>query len=267
MLAVHLKSYIKHIGGFVVLSIVIFLLPLTVNLYSRVILQALQNLTGWPFFSFETEQRPTEKFQIESLVSIDVNGSLEIFLIEGSSIEFPKDLKFSINEDQFKLTGGEKASKYIVRVGKEGLKSLQISAISISLNGDCSLEELQMRATAVDAKGNIHSKHLLVNGTGVNIDGVFVGEKLQLDGTGIKLGGKYSFNEMKIDGTGISLKIELNDCESVLIDGTGVNGNVDVTGNKPLKLVLNGTGGTVNVRNISKTTLHVQSSNAKVLSE
>lgn len=267
VLAVYLRSYIRRIGGFVALSILIFLLPLVGNLYSNLILQTLQNVTGWPFISVASERKPTEKVQIRPFISIEVDGSLEIFLVEGSSVEFPEGLKASVNESSFRLVGGRRLEKYIVRVGKEGLKVLQLNAVSILLSGDCSLDELRVNATAVDVKGNIQSKQLFVDGTGVNVDGTFTGERLWVDGTGIKLNGKYSFNEMKIDGTGVSLKLELNDCESVLIDGTGINGRIDVTGNKPLKLIFNGTGGTVTVRNVSKTLLHLQSSNIKVLSE
>lgn len=267
VLAAYLKSYIRRIAGFVVLSILIFLLPLLGNLYSNLILQTLQNVTGWPFISVAVERKPTEKAQVRPFVSIDVDGSLEISLVEGDSIEFPEGLKVSMDESGFRLTGGKRLEKYIVQVGREGLKVLQLSAVSISIGGDCSLEELQVKATAVDVKGNIESKQLFVSGTGVNFDGTFAGEKLRMDGTGVELNGKYSFNEMKIDGTGVSLKVELSDCESVLIDGTGINGRIDVTGSKPLKLILDGTGGTVTVRNVSKTLLHLQSSNVKVLSE
>lgn len=267
VIAMYLKSYVRRIAGFVALSVLIFLLPLTGNLYSNLILQTLQNVTGWPFISVTSERKPTERIRVRPFVSIEVDGSLEISLVEGDSLEFPEGLKTSAEESSFRLTGGKRLEKYIVRVGKEGLKVLQLSAISISLSGDCSLEELQMKAVAIDVKGNIESKRLLVDGTGVNIDGTFSGERLRVDGTGVKLNGEYSFSEMKIDGTGISLKAELNDCESVLINGTGINGRIDVTGNKPLKLVFNGTGGTVTVRNVSKTLLHLQSSSIKVLSE
>lgn len=231
VLAVCLRSYIRRIGGFVALSILIFLLPLTGNMHSNLILQTLQSVTGWPFISIASEGKPTEKVQVRSFVSIDVDGSPEISLVEGSSVEFSEGLKASVNEGSFRLTGGKRLKKYIVRVGKEGLKVLQLNATSISLSGDCSLDELLMKAVAV--RGNIQSKQLFVDGTGVNIDGTFVGERLRVDGTGVKLSGEYSFNEMKIDGTVI-------------------NGRIDVTGSKPLKLVLNGTGGTVTVKSASE---------------
>jgi hypothetical protein len=267
ILALSMKPYIKRIAGLVVLSIVIFLVPMTVNLYSRVIFQALENLNVWPYASIQTESKPTATIQIEPSISISIDGSLEVSLVEGRSIEYPSELKVRNLQDRLEISGGVSSKKYILRIGTDGLKTLQLSATSISLKGEGSLEELELRATGVNVSGNLVSTRLFVDGTGVNMSGNFSGENLIVDGTGVNLNGKFSFVRTKIDGTGANLKIELNNCESVFVDAVGINGTIDVTGTSPTKRVLNGAGGTVTVRNEIGNKLQLQSSGVRIRSE
>jgi hypothetical protein len=267
ILALSMKPYIKRIAGLVVLSIVIFLVPMTVNLYSRVIFQALENLNVWPYASIQTESKPTATIQIEPSISISIDGSLEVSLVEGRSIEYPSELKVRNLQDRLEISGGVSSKKYILRIGTDGLKTLQLSATSISLKGEGSLEELELRATGVNVSGNLVSTRLFVDGTGVNMSGNLSGENLIVDGTGVNLNGKFSFARTKIDGTGVNLKIELNNCESVFVDAVGINGTIDVTGTSPTKLVLNGAGGTVTVRNEIGNKLQLQSSGVRIRSE
>jgi len=267
ILALSMKPYIKRIAGLVVLSIVIFLVPMTVNLYSRVIFQALENLNVWPYASIQTESKPTATIQIEPSISISIDGSLEVSLFEGRSIEYPSELKVRNLQDRLEISGGVSSKKYILRIGTDGLKTLQLSATSISLKGEGSLEELELRATGVNVSGNLVSTRLFVDGTGVNMSGNLSGENLIVDGTGVNLNGKFSFARTKIDGTGANLKIELNNCESVFVDAVGINGTIDVTGTSPTKRVLNGAGGTVTVRNEIGNKLQLQSSNVRIRSE
>jgi len=267
ILALSMKPYIKRIAGLVVLSIVIFLVPMTVNLYSRVIFQALENLNVWPYASIQTESKPTATIQIEPSISISIDGSLEVSLVEGRSIEYPSELKVRNLQDRLEISGGVSSKKYILRIGTDGLKTLQLSATSISLKGEGSLEELELRATGVNVSGNLVSTGLFVDGTGVNMSGNLSGENLIVDGTGVNLNGKFSFARTKIDGTGANLKIELNNCESVFVDAVGINGTIDVTGTSPTKLVLNGAGGTVTVRNEIGNKLQLQSSGVRIRSE
>ncbi|WP_448516850.1 hypothetical protein [Pseudothermotoga sp.] len=267
ILALSMKPYIKRIAGLVVLSIVIFLVPMTVNLYSRVIFQALENLNVWPYASVQTERKPTATIQIEPSISISIDGSLEVSLVEGKSLEYPSELKVKSLQDRLEISGGVSSKKYVFRIGTDGLKTLQLSATSISLKGEGSLEELELRATAVNVSGNLASTRLFVDGTGVNMSGNFSGENLIVDGTGVNLNGKFSFVRTKIDGTGVNLKIELSNCESVFVDAVGINGTIDVTGAAPTKVVLDGAGGTITVRNRIGDKLQLQSSNVKIRSE
>uniref|UniRef100_A0A832MP15 Adhesin domain-containing protein n=1 Tax=Pseudothermotoga hypogea TaxID=57487 RepID=A0A832MP15_9THEM len=267
ILALSLRVYIKRIAGLVVLSIVIFLLPMTVNLYSRVIFQALENLNVWPYVSVQTERKPTATIQIEPSISIKIDGSLEVSLVEGRSLEYPSELNVRNLQDRLEISGGVSSKKYVLRIGTDVLKTLQLSATSISLKGEGSLEQLELRATAVNVSGNLVSTQLLIDGTGVNMSGNFSGENLIVDGTGVNLNGRFSFTRTKIDGTGVNLKVELSNCESVIVDAVGVNGTIDVTGTLPTVLVLNGTGGTVTVRNKIGNKLQLQSSNVKIRSE
>ncbi|WP_448523166.1 hypothetical protein [Pseudothermotoga sp.] len=267
ILAISMKPYIKRISGLVVLSIVIFLVPMTVNLYSTVIFQALENLNVWPYVSVQAERKPTATIQIEPSVSISIDGSLEVSLVEGRSLEYPSELKVRSLQDRLEISGGVSSKKYVLRIGTDGLKTLQLSATSISLKGEGSLEELELRATAVNVSGNLVSTSLFVDGTGVNMSGNLSGGNLIVDGTGVNLNGKFSFARTKIDGTGVNLKIELINCETVVVDAVGINGTIDVTGTAPTKLVLDAAGGTITVRNKIGDKLQLQSSNVKIRSE
>ncbi|KUK24233.1 MAG: Uncharacterized protein XD58_1767 [Thermotoga sp. 50_1627] len=271
ILALSLRVYIKRIAALVVLSIVIFLIPMTVNLYSHVIFQALENLNVWPHVLLETERElialPSTAIQVRPSISIEIDGGLEVVLVEGGSLEYPSELKVRDFQDRLEISGGGRSRKYVLRIGTDGLKILEFRAKSISLKGEATLERIELRATAVNLTGNFESKQTIIDGTGLNLSGNFSGEDLRLDGTGVNLSGKFSFARMKIYGTGVNLKLELSNCESAIIDAVGINGTIDVTGTVPTVLVLNGTGGTVTVRNRIGNNLRLQSSNIRVLSE
>lgn len=267
ILAVTMKLYVKRVAGLVALSIIVFLVPMTVNLYSKVILGALESLNIWPFVSIETEREPNTTFSLESTVSVTVNGTVEVTLVNGKSVEVSDELKVRTIGDRLEIYGGERSRKYVLRIGTEGLKALVLEASTVSLKGEGSMSELQIEATAIDVRANVRSERLFINGTGINVDATLSGEDLQISGTGVSVNGKLSFDRAKIEGTGISVKLELNNCGLVSIDGTGINGRVEVTGMKNTRLMLSGTGGTVKVRNMIGDRLSVQSSNVKVLSE
>lgn len=266
-LAISMKTYIRRVAGLTVLSIVIFLVPMTVNLYSKVILGALESLNIWPYVSIGAEREPNVALTLQSNVSITVDGSVEVTLVEGKSVEVPDELEVRTTGDRLEISGGERSRKYVLRIGTDGLETLFIDASSISLKGEGSVDELQIEATAIDVRANVRSERLFISGTGINVDSILSGESLRIDGTGLNLKGTFSFDQMKIDGTGVSMKLELNDCSQVFIDGTGINGEVKVAGTRDTRLVLSGTGGTVKVRNMIGDRLSVQSSNVKVTSE
>lgn len=267
LLAIFAKPYIKKVTGLVVLSVLIFLLPMTLNLYSHVVSDVLTELNIWPNVFVHSEVRPSESHQVESTLSISTEGNIEISLVEGNIVEFPAELELKQFEDRLEFSGGKDFETYVFKIGTQNLKVLQLRADSISLKGEGSLEELQIEAASVNMRGDFNVKHVSINGAGVNLNGAFSGEYLQLDGTGVNLNGEFSFARMHIDGTGISLKVQLNDCESVLIEGTGISGTMSVTGTKTCNIILDGVGGTVTVRNSIGKKLRVQSSNIKVVSE
>ncbi|MGB9790125.1 MAG: hypothetical protein ACPLTP_05785 [Thermotoga caldifontis] len=267
ILALSVKTYTRRVAGLIVLSIVIFLVPMTVNLYSRVILDALENLNIWPYVSIGAEREPNMTLMLQSNVSITIDGNVEVTLVEGRSVELPDELKVRTIGDRLEVSGGERSRKYVLRIGTDGLETLFIAASSIWLKGEGSMDELQIEATAIDVRANVRSKKLFISGTGINVDSILSGESLRIDGTGLNLKGSLSFDQIKIDGTGISMKLELNDCGQVFIVGTGINGEVKVAGTRDTRLVLSGTGGTVKVRNMIGDRLSVQSSNVKVTSE
>lgn len=267
ILAISMKVYIRRVAGLTVLSIVLFLVPMTVNLYSKVILGALESLSIWPYVSISAEREPNETLTLQSNVSIAIDGSVEVTLVGGKSVELPAELKVKTEKDRLEISGGESSRKYIMKIGTDGLRTLFIDASSISLKGEGSMDELQIEGTAINVVASVQSKKLFIKGTGVNVDSILSGESLRIDGTGLNLKGTLSFDQVKIDGTGISMKLELSDCGQVFIDGTGINGEVKVAGARDTKLVLSGTGGTVKLQNTIGDRLNVQSSNVKVTSE
>ncbi|MEJ5229484.1 MAG: hypothetical protein WHT65_05740 [Pseudothermotoga sp.] len=263
-----LKEYVRHIVGFIVLSIVLFLVPSTGNYYSHIILENFENWFNLPFVT-ETfrEVGPSRTVELARKVLIEEVANVDIHFVEGNQIRLPEELSLSSYNDQLRISGGFPKRRYVIEIGTQGLRELNIDGTAISLRGNCEIELLNIDGTAINLKGNMLVKRLFLDGTGVNMSGDFQGESLYTTGTGINLKGKISFETVRIDGTGISFDLTLVNCRTLTVDGTGVSGKIVNAGSEKLFLRASGTGGKITLINQSNADISIESSGIKIVRE
>ncbi|MGJ8454791.1 hypothetical protein ACSFC1_05735 [Pseudothermotoga sp. U03pept] len=263
-----LREYAKHLAGFIVLGIILFLIPSSANYYSHIILENFQNWLHLPFVSeVLREVKPSKTLQLPPKLSIERVTNVELRFVDAKEIRVPEELTVSSFDEEIRISGGLTNRKYVIEIGNQGLKELRVDGTAISLTGDCSIELLDINGSAINLKGKMVVQRLYLDGTGVNASGSFEGDTLYADGTGVNLKGEIAFETVRIKGTGISFDLTLINCKSFNVDGTGVNGKVTHTGQGNLFVRANGTGGKITVRNQSNAEIFVESSGIRVVRE
>ncbi|MGB9820646.1 MAG: hypothetical protein ACPLVG_04775 [Pseudothermotoga sp.] len=267
IIAFALKEYARHMGGFIALSIVLFLIPAGISSYSEIVLQSFQNVFSLPFADRLKEVPPSKTIELKPKVILDGDFNLDLRFVNTNTISLPEELKIDILSDTVLISGGRSSRRYVIEVGIDELRELEIDAVAVSVSGDCQLSSMNVNGTSVNIKGRIVADRLAVNGTGININGELRGKSFYSDGTGVNLKGRYEFEAMRVDGTGISIDISLYGCRSFSIDGTGVNGTVTYLGPEDLYLRVDGTGGKIVLRNESKASVRAEGSGIRIVRE
>lgn len=267
ILAFMFKNYVRHMAGFVALAIIIFLIPLASAIYSHVILQSFQNVFHFPFLNVLKEVPPSKAIDLKPRVVFEDGLSVDIRFVDTNSIKLADELDVNILSDEIRISGGYPNKRYIIELGTNGLRDLQINGTAVSVSGNCQVSSLDIDGTAINIKGKINANRLALSGTGINVNSELEGKSFYTDGTGINLKGKFQFETIRIDGTGISIDMTVPFCKSLSIDGTGVNGTLTYTGLEELYVRIDGTGGKITLRNESKANIHVESSGIRVVRE
>ncbi|MFN4190499.1 MAG: hypothetical protein ACK4E2_05865 [Pseudothermotoga sp.] len=260
ILAFTFKNYVRHMAGFVVLAIVIFLLPAAINSYSDLVF----NL---PFVSLSKEVVPSRTIDVKPRVVIEGDLSVDIRFIDSNTMRLADELDVKISEDEVRITTNYSNRKYIIELGTTVLRDLKIDAVAISLSGDCQIDSIDVDGTAININGEIGADRLTLRGTGVNLSGELHGKSLYVEGIGVNLKGEFKFETIRIDGTGISVGMTIPSGKSLSIDGTGVNGIVTYAGHNDFYLKVDGTGGKITLRNQSKADIRIDSSGVKIVRE
>ncbi|MFN3283118.1 MAG: hypothetical protein ACK40Q_02640 [Pseudothermotoga sp.] len=267
ILAFTFKNYVRHMAGFVVLAIVIFLVPAAINSYSDLVLPIFQNILNLPFVSLSKEVVPSRTIDLKPRVVIDGDLSVDIRFIDSNTMRLADELDVKISEDEVRITTNYSNRKYIIELGTTGLRDLKIDAVAISLSGDCQIDSIDVDGTAININGKIGANRMTLRGTGVNLSGELHGKSLYVEGTGVNLKGEFKFETIRIDGTGISVGMTIPSGRSLSIDGTGVNGIVTYVGQNDFYLKVDGTGGKITLRNQSKADIRIDSSGVKIVRE
>ncbi len=264
ILAFTLKSYVRHMAGFVVLAVIIFLIPAATNSYSDIILPIFFRL---PFVSVLKEVPPSKTIDLKPRVVIEGDLSVEIRFTDSNMMHLANELDVKILEDEVRISGSYSNRKYIIEVGTNELRDLKIDAVAISVNGDCQIDSIYIDGTAINVSGNIGANRLTLRGTGVNLSGELHGKSLDVRGAGVNLKGEFKFETIRIDGTGVSVGMTIPSGRSLSIDGTGVNGIITYVGQNDFYLKVDGTGGKITLRNRSKADIRIDSSGVKIVRE
>ncbi|HEY8542017.1 MAG TPA: hypothetical protein VIL29_06510 [Pseudothermotoga sp.] len=266
ILALTFKNYVRHMAGFLVLAIIIFLIPVAISSYSHIILQSFPNVFHFPYIDMLKDVPPSKTVDLKPRVVID-GLNVDIHFANTNSIRLADELDVRIMDDEIRISGGQPNKRYVIELGTIDLRDLEIDGTAVSLSGECQTAFMNIYGTAVNVKGKIIADRFSINGTGINVNGELTGKSFYADGTGINLKGEFGFETIKINGTGISIDMTLSKCRSFFIDGTGINGILVYTGVDELYIRADGTGGKITLRNRSSADIRVESSGIKIVRE
>lgn len=267
ILAFTFKNYVRHMAGFLVLAVIIFLIPTATSSYSSMMLSNVQKIFSLPFVWTPKEVPPSRTIDLKPRVVIDGKLNVDIHLVNTNSIRLADELEVRILDDEVKITNNYSNRKYVIELGTSELRDLKIGAVAVSLSGDCQIDSIDIHGIAIDIKGNVGADRLTLRGTAVNLSGESQGKSLNVEGTGINLKGDFKFETIKVEGTGVSVGMTISSGRSLSIDGTGVNGTITYVGPGDFYLKVDGTGGKITLKNESEAEIHIESSGVKVVRE
>ncbi|MGC8820414.1 MAG: hypothetical protein ACP5PP_04850 [Fervidobacterium sp.] len=208
---------------------------------------------------------PNSSVKSKETISIDIKGKVIVEFIEDGNVAYPNVLELKKYDNLLKITGGKKDSTYVIKIGTDVVKNLELSSVDIEMSGSAKLDTLKASGVSVKISGDFSAVHLEADGTRLELKGTFNSSNMTLDGVGVELYGNFYTRRVEIDGVGIKSDIDLHDCEKMTVSGTGVNGSIRYFGNQDLSMELEVLGGTVTVENHSSADLKIHSSVVKVV--
>ncbi|GAV25499.1 hypothetical protein ciss_14320 [Carboxydothermus islandicus] len=212
----------------------------------------MQNFDIEKYFS-KVRVNPDKRVRLTTTtLEIDTDCGVEISLVEGEDIEYPAELRLSQKGDKTVIAGGQRGDvTYVIRLGKDNLKNLKISAIGVKLKGKGNFEEVFIDCAGAYLSSDLNVKNLNINAAGLMLNGNFAGDNLEVDGMGMELRGTYRFNNMKIDGMGaeVNMKVALKE---LTVDSLAINGRIEITAkpNDEAKIKLNSLAGNITLKNL-----------------
>ncbi|MEN3042800.1 MAG: hypothetical protein ABDH59_05810 [Fervidobacterium sp.] len=270
-----LKHYTKSMLGFIVLATLIFLIPAAgVTLVEQSMKNGRTNFVtefiesiakDWKFptrgmyYKFDSEMAAPRDLKI------NIKGEVIISFVDTAKVKYPKILSVKKIGDSVEIYGGDKKSTYVFEIGNRNVERLQVNGVHLRALGKISALSLLFSAVSVEMNGEFIAKEINVDGTNIEFEGKLSSEKLSLDSVGMKLKGSCYADDVKISGVGIELNLRVSDCTNFDISGTAVNGVLVYLGERDFKLNVEGVGGVLEFKNLSKNSVDVQSNGVKVV--
>ncbi len=269
LFAMVLKSYGVRTTGFLVLSIVLFVVPFAViSSVQRLAFSQLDISSGFEILPMVTSKTVYPDRTIDGAEKLTLEiSAVTVELVDAPVIEVPSKIDVVRSQNSLMLRGGRHGESYVIRVGTQYLEELFIDSGACNVKGSATLNLLKVDSIAVKLSANITARQIFIEGTGVNVDGEFSGKELFVNGTGIKVNGKYSFDHIQIDGTGVNVGIDLQQCKVLTVGGTAINGIIEYNGPGRLQINARGTGGTLTIRSRSHELISVEVSGLRIRRE
>ncbi|HPC24658.1 MAG TPA: hypothetical protein PLQ59_04075 [Fervidobacterium sp.] len=271
------KFYTSKMVGFVLISIFLFLVPVSSIQLVGGFLHGSTPFVNMPSYfnywgSTLNDLSDVEKNKYEADTSmksgqkiiIDVSGGVEVHFVSGDEIAYYHGLDAKMNGSTVTISGGKKNASYVIEIGTEPLEVLRITSVAAKVLGDATISELDISSTAISVDCSLDSDYIILNGTGIAMDGTVKSRNVEIDGTGISFTADGEIEELVIEGTGISMDTTLTNCSNVNINATGVDGTLEYLGGSDLYVEVDGTGGNLTVRNRSGNDVFINSSGVKV---
>lgn len=274
------KFYTSKMVGFVLISIFLFLVPVSGTQLVSGFLRGSVPFINAPGYSNYWDGTlnglsDLEKNKYEADTSmksgqkiiIDVIGGVEVHFVSGDEIAYYHSLDVKMDGSTVTISGGKKNVSYVIEIGTEPLEVLKITSVAAKVLGDATISELDISSTAISVDCSLDSDYIILNGTGIAMNGTINSRNVEIDGTGISFAADGEIEELVIDGTGISMDTTLTNCSNVNINGTGIDGTLEYLGGSDLYVEVDGTSGSLTVRNLSGNDIFINSSGVKVYRE
>ncbi|QAV32879.1 hypothetical protein SAMN04488510_13011 [Fervidobacterium changbaicum] len=271
-----IKTYTGKMTGFIVLAVLLFLIPMASAESFKYLattgesgLRRLMNFTEVLTSQSGRVYNPGVSYEEPEELIINIDGGLRLEFVGDSGIVVPSELKVRPKGDVLEITGGDKKSTYVVRLGGRDVEKIDISSVRLDVSGSLGkrLKKFEASTVGMSMNGELSADKIKLDGTGVNLTGRLSAEELDIDSVGVEIDGELAAERITIQSVGVNLNIRLRDCGFMDISATGVKGEIDFVAGSDLRLEIDGTGGTLRVKNSSNNDIQINSSGVKVVRE
>ncbi|WP_448376618.1 hypothetical protein [Fervidobacterium sp.] len=276
VLGYFLKGYTGRMIGFIILSILLFLIPMaSITSFEYLAKSGESGLKRLMNFSETLTRRsgkvynPDVRYDETEELIFDINAGLRLEFVDEPGIVVPSTLKVKQTRGVLEIRGGEKNSTYVVKVGGEKLERINISSFRLDVNGkfEKRLKRFVASAVGMSINGELISDVNELDSTGVELLGTLSADDMTINSVGVELNGEISADKIEIDSVGVNMKLKLRNCSYMDISSTGVNGKLEFLGGKALRLKIDSTGGKLYLKNSSDSDITINSSGVKVVRE
>ncbi|HCI29816.1 MAG TPA: hypothetical protein PK404_04920 [Fervidobacterium sp.] len=269
-----LKFYTSKMAGFILLAIFLFLIPAAM----------FQSFTNFLHSSVSSSfplnaqidvmnSLRTNKYEADTSIGsaqnvvIKVKGGVEVRFVPGSELNYYHGLNAKLSGNTVTISGGKNNSSYVIEIGIEPLKMLDVASIAVEISGGAKIDELSVSGTGVSLNSSLDADYVTLSGTGISVDGSINARNVDVNGTGVSFIADGEIGDLKIAGSGISMDTALSNCSNIDINGTGIDGRLEYLGGSDLHIEVHGTAGKLTVTNRSANDITINSSGVKVFRE
>ncbi|SHE44814.1 hypothetical protein SAMN02745195_00390 [Thermoanaerobacter uzonensis DSM 18761] len=210
---------------------------------------------------------PDSTVNIESISTINIkipSQDVELELVENdNTLAYPSHLIQKTEKDIMHLQATFSGNNtYVIQIGTQTLKKLNIDCNSLTIIGNGSLKNLNINSTKTKINANIQiENNININSTGFDLNGKLKGKNLNLNTTGSNIKGELDFDKIILDATGVNIDIK-SKFNNFNINATSLNGTLEILNalDETGKFYIDTTGGSLKIINKNNAPIDIKNS-------
>ena len=210
---------------------------------------------------------PDSTVNTDTITTIDINmpsQDVELELIENdNTLSYPSHLIQKTEKDVIHLrTTFSNSNTYVIKIGTQTLKKLNINCNSLTITGNGSLKNLYINSVKTKINADIISENnIYINTVGFELNGKLKGKNLNLNTTGSNIKGELDFNKITLDATGVNVNVK-SKFNNFNINTTSLNGTLEIlnTSDETGDLYMDTAGGSLKIINKNKAPIEIKNS-------